>query len=105
MMGDGKWPVATALLLLAAIGLPAADVAPAKAAPGPAAPATNQPPRLLFLGDKRPLRFRLDARVRGKPYQQAWEDVIGRLFDYADVNGDKDLTPDEAQRLPQARVL
>ena len=31
-MGDGKWPLATALLLLGAVGLAAADVAP-KTAP------------------------------------------------------------------------
>jgi Ca2+-binding EF-hand superfamily protein len=105
MIGDGKWPIATALLLLAVIGLTAADVAPPKSAPAPAVAPTNQPPQLLFLGEKRPLRFRLDVRVRGKPFQQAWEDFLGRLFDYADVNGDKVLTPDEAQRLPQARVL
>jgi Ca2+-binding EF-hand superfamily protein len=65
----------------------------------------DQPPQLLFLGEKKPLRFGLDVRVRGRPYQQAWEDFIGRLFDYADVNGDKFLTADEAQRLPQPRVL
>jgi Ca2+-binding EF-hand superfamily protein len=45
------------------------------------------------------------VRFRGKPFQQAWEDYMARLFDYADVNGDKSLTPDEAQRLPEARVL
>lgn len=106
MMGDGKWPVATALLLLALLGLTAPAVDAPKPAPPPPAPAaTSQPPQLLFLGEKRPLRFRLDVPFRGKPFQQAWEDFMGRLFDYADVNGDKVLNPDEAQRLPQARVL
>jgi Ca2+-binding EF-hand superfamily protein len=104
MTRDGKGPVASALLLLFGIGL-AAAVDPPKSAPAPAPAATNQPPQLLFLGEKRPLRFRLDLRVRGKPFQQAWEDFLGRLLDYADVNGDKVLTPDEAARLPQARIL
>jgi Ca2+-binding EF-hand superfamily protein len=65
----------------------------------------DQGPQLLFLGEKRPLRIRLDVRFKGKSSQQAWEDYMGRLFDYADVNGDKSLTPDEAQRVPEARVL
>jgi Ca2+-binding EF-hand superfamily protein len=65
----------------------------------------DQGPQLLFLGEKRPLRFRLDVRFKGKPFQHAWEEYMGRLFDYADVNRDKSLTPDEAQRLPEARVL
>jgi Ca2+-binding EF-hand superfamily protein len=76
-----------------------------KTAPAPTPAITTQPPQLLFLGEKRPLRFRLDPRVQGRPFQQAWEDFIGRLFAYADVNGDKALAPDEAQRLPQAQVL
>ena len=100
MMGDGKWPLATALLLLGAVGLAAADVAP-KTAPAPAPLAAIQPPQLLYLGEKRPLRFRLDVRIRSKSFDRAWEEFIGRLFDYADVNGDKVITPDEAQRLPQ----
>jgi Ca2+-binding EF-hand superfamily protein len=104
MMGDGQWRVATALLLLAGIGLTAAAVDAPKSAPALAATATDQP-LLLFLGEKRPLRFRLNVRVRGKPFQQAWENFLGRLFDYADTNGDKVLTPDEAQRLPEARIL
>ena len=102
MTRDGKWPAATALLLLAAVGLTAADLAPPKAAP---APAVTGQPQLLLLGEKRPLRIGLDVRVRGRPCQLAWEYFIARLFDYADVNGDKVLTPDEAQRLPQPRVL
>jgi Ca2+-binding EF-hand superfamily protein len=105
MTGDGKGPVASALLLLLGISLAAAAVDPPKAAPAPEPPAANQPPQLLYLGEKRPLRFRLDLRVRGKPFQQAWEDFLGRLLDYADVNGDKVITADEAARLPQTRVL
>jgi Ca2+-binding EF-hand superfamily protein len=86
---------------------------PLPAAPPVANPGTkdkgpgtaDQGPQLLFLGEKRPLRLRLDVRLAGKPFQQAWEEYMGRLFDYADVNADKSLTPDEAQRLPEARVL
>jgi Ca2+-binding EF-hand superfamily protein len=93
-------------LVAGALGLAALLVVPLPAAPPAAEPATKDPgPQLLFLGEKRPLRFRLDVRFRGRPFQQVWEDFMGRLFDYADVNGDKSLTPEEAQRLPEARVL
>jgi Ca2+-binding EF-hand superfamily protein len=62
-------------------------------------------PQLLFLGDKRPLRFRLEVRFKGQPFQHAWDDFMGRLFAYADANGDKSLSKEEAQRLPQAQIL
>jgi Ca2+-binding EF-hand superfamily protein len=101
MMRAGTWPMALALPLLAWLGL----TAPALPLPKPSPPATSQEPQLLFLGEKRPLRFRLDVRFRGRPFQQGWEDYMARLFDYADVNGDRSLTPEEAQRLPEAGVL
>ncbi len=101
MTRTGTWPTALALPLLAWVGLAVTAQAPPKAAPPAAAPA----PQLLFLGERRPLRIRLDVRFRGKPFQQAWEDYMGRLFAYADVNGDGALTPDEAQRLPEAQML
>jgi Ca2+-binding EF-hand superfamily protein len=62
-------------------------------------------PQLLFLGAKRPLRFRLDVRFKGQRFPQAWEDFLGQLFAYADLNGDKVLSKEEAQRLPQSQVL
>jgi Ca2+-binding EF-hand superfamily protein len=93
--------MALALPLLAWLGLTATALPPLKFPP----PAKDQGPQLLFLGEKRPLRFRLDVRFRGKPFQRAWEDYMARLFDYADLNGDKSLTPEEAQRLPEAGVL
>jgi Ca2+-binding EF-hand superfamily protein len=101
MTGHGKWLTALALALLAWLGL----TATALPVPKLPAPATSQAPQLLFLGEKRPLRIRLDVRFRGQPFQQAWADYMARLFDYADVNGDKSLTPDEAQRLPEAQVF
>jgi Ca2+-binding EF-hand superfamily protein len=101
MTGHGKWLTAPALALLAWLGLTATALPLPRLTP----PATRQVPQLLFLGEKRPLRFRLDVRIKGQPFQQAWEDYMARLFDYTDVNGDKSLTPDEAQRLPEARVF
>ena len=101
MTRTGQRATALALPLLAWVGLAVTAQAP----PKPAPPATSPTPQLLFLGEKRPFRIRLDVRFRGKPFQQAWEEYMGRLFDHADVNGDKALTPDEAQRLPEARVL
>jgi Ca2+-binding EF-hand superfamily protein len=106
MIGSRKASAATALLLLAGAGLTVTAVDAQKPMPTKPAPAPPDPvPQLLFLGEKRPMRFRLDVRFLGKPYQHAWEAYMGRLFAHADVNGDKFLSQDEAQRLPEARML
>jgi len=60
---------------------------------------------VLYLGEKRPVRIRLHLRIDGKPFRHAWDDFLARLFAYADVNGDKVLSTDEAVRLPQAFLL
>jgi Ca2+-binding EF-hand superfamily protein len=60
---------------------------------------------LLWLADKGPVRIRLHATINGQPYQKSWEEFLSRLFAYADVKGDKSLTKDEAERLPQPQVL
>jgi Ca2+-binding EF-hand superfamily protein len=60
---------------------------------------------LLYLGEKRPLRIRLHVRIDGKPFRQVWNDFLARLFAEADVNGDKVLSKEEANRLPEARLL
>jgi Ca2+-binding EF-hand superfamily protein len=95
--------------------VPWVAVADEKSAPPPKAPkveAKPKPPRpadgiqdLLFLGDKQPLRIRLHLRVKDKLYEQQWEDYIALLFAYADVNGDKTLSKEEAARLPQPQIL
>ena len=59
-------------------------VSPLPAAPPVAEPGTrDQVPQVLFLGEKRPLRFRLDVRIKGHPFQRAWEDYMGGLFAHA----------------------
>lgn len=83
--------------------LACAVAAQAIAPPKPAKPIPT--PQVLFLGEKRPLRFLLDPRFNGATYQKAWEEYLARVFAYADVNGDKVLTEAECQRLPQAQLL
>ena len=63
MMRAGTWPMALALPLLAWLGLTATALPLPRLTP----PATRQVPQLLFLGEKRPLRFRLDVRFRASP--------------------------------------
>jgi Ca2+-binding EF-hand superfamily protein len=63
---------------------------------------------LLFLGESRPVLFRLRIQIDGEPYRayhrKVWEDCIKVLFAHADRNGDGRLSADEAARLPQPQV-
>jgi Ca2+-binding EF-hand superfamily protein len=103
MMRSGKMAIVVGLLTAAVIGLAATTVDGARPLSPP--PQKDHAPQLLFLGEKRPFRFRLDVRFHGRPFQHAWDEYMARWFEYADVNGDGVLSPDEAQRLPQARVF
>jgi Ca2+-binding EF-hand superfamily protein len=103
MMRSGKVAIVLGMLTAAVIGLAATAVDAARPLVPP--PPKDHAPQLLFLGEKRPMRFRLDVRFHGRPFQQAWDDYMARWFEYADLNGDGLLTPDETQRLPEARVF
>jgi Ca2+-binding EF-hand superfamily protein len=59
----------------------------------------------VYLGDKGPLLIRLHVRIDGKPLVEVWEQFMGRLFDYLDVDGDGVLNKAEAARVPPAPVL
>ena len=59
----------------------------------------------VYLGDKGPVLMRFHVRIDGKPLVEVWEDFMGKLFAYLDVNGDSVLSKDEASRVPPAQVL
>jgi Ca2+-binding EF-hand superfamily protein len=59
----------------------------------------------VYLGDKAPLLIRFHVRIDGKPLLDVWEEFIGKVFDYADVNGDGVLSKDEAARVRSLPVL
>jgi Ca2+-binding EF-hand superfamily protein len=100
--------------LLFAVGAAALWVCPAPgedprpAPPPPVAPmpaANDDIQDILYLGEQRPLRFRLHVRVNGQPFRQRWHDFMARLFAYADFDGNKVLTREEAARLPSPAMI
>src|SRR5262249_40881093 len=60
---------------------------------------------LLYLADQRPVRIRLHISINGRPFQQPWEDFLAQLFTYADRNGDKVLSKEEVERIPQPQLI
>jgi Ca2+-binding EF-hand superfamily protein len=59
----------------------------------------------VYLGDKGPVLMRLHVRIDGKPLVDVWEEFVGKLFAYLDVNGDGALNKNEASRLPPMPML
>lgn len=59
----------------------------------------------VYLGEKGPVLIRLHVRIDGKPLVDVWEQFMGRLFDYLDVDGDGVLSKTEAARVPPPPVL
>jgi Ca2+-binding EF-hand superfamily protein len=56
-------------------------------------------PDLLFPGDGKPLRLRLDIRVDGQGPEAVWATFLDRLFDYFDRDGDGFLSAVEGARV------
>ena len=88
----------TALVLLLAGGVPAAD----QPKPKPATPVMNDGQDFVFLGESRPVLVRLHVRMDGKSLQAAWDECIDYLFKYLDVNNDGVLSKEELERAPAA---
>jgi Ca2+-binding EF-hand superfamily protein len=59
----------------------------------------------VYLGDKAPVLIRLHVRIDGKALVDVWEDFMGKLFAYLDVDGDGVLSKTEAARVPSIPVL
>ncbi|HTU19443.1 MAG TPA: EF-hand domain-containing protein [Gemmataceae bacterium] len=59
----------------------------------------------VYLGDKGPMLVRLHVRIDGKPLVDVWQDFMGKLFAYLDVDGDSVLSKQEAERVPPIPVL
>jgi Ca2+-binding EF-hand superfamily protein len=53
----------------------------------------------VYLGDKAPLLIRFHVWIDGKPLLDVWEDFVGKVFDYADANGDGVLSKEEVARV------
>jgi Ca2+-binding EF-hand superfamily protein len=59
----------------------------------------------VYLGDKGPVLMRLHVRIDGKPLIDAWEDFVGKLFAFLDVDGDGVLNKSESTRVPPIPML
>jgi len=85
--------------LLLLVGLTAnvsADQPPRQAEPW-AAPEVQD---LIYLGEKRPVLFRLHLYVDGKPYSERWTEYLTRLFKYLDRHDSGTLDKEEVGRMP-----
>jgi Ca2+-binding EF-hand superfamily protein len=60
---------------------------------------------LVYLGETRPVFLRLHIRIDGKPFRDAWDDVISRLFQFLDRDGNGVLSQDEIDRAPKAALV
>jgi Ca2+-binding EF-hand superfamily protein len=101
-----KWSVVSAqwsaLLLAAALFLPVrGDETKPRLDPG-AAPDVQD---VVFFGKTRPVMIRMHIFVDGKPFSQAWENHVERLFKYADRDGNGFLDASEVKLLPTAVTM
>jgi hypothetical protein len=65
---------------------------------GENAPATRL--ELVTAQDGRPLRLELAVTVDDQPLEMLWERAFDKLFEFADVDGNRQLSEVEAKRLP-----
>ena len=86
---------------------PAAPAKPAAPAAGPLVPVpgSRDAQDLVFFGDTAPVLLRLHVLVNGKPFPDAWDDFLGKLFAYYDIDGDGVLTQKELGRILRSQDL
>jgi Ca2+-binding EF-hand superfamily protein len=58
--------------------------------------------RVLLLVDSRPRLVCFHVQSAGKPYRVGWDESVGELFRFLDVNGDGNLDEKELSRAPGA---
>jgi Ca2+-binding EF-hand superfamily protein len=60
---------------------------------------------VVIFADSRPLLIRLHVLIDNKPYQDVWDEYVGKLLAYLDLDGDGVLTKKEMERIPQPQDL
>jgi Ca2+-binding EF-hand superfamily protein len=78
---------------------------PPPAMPATASKLTGDCRDFLFLASDRPVLLRLHIQSSGKPYYVPFDDYMGKLFAYLDLNNDGVLDAKEAERVPNAQWL
>jgi Ca2+-binding EF-hand superfamily protein len=101
-----------AALVLAAVLLGGLELIPASGPAGSAQPPTPAPRasavapvvplELVYLGDGRTLRLRVEVELDGRPLEAIWEETFHKLFADLDRDGDGFLSREEAHRAPSA---
>jgi Ca2+-binding EF-hand superfamily protein len=71
----------------------------------PAGAAERDIQDVVYLGDKGPVLMRLHVRIDGKPLVDVWENFMGQLFAFLDVDADGVLNKAEASRVPSIPML
>jgi len=89
------------VLLLVGAGAHRADEQPRPAHPWLAPDVQD----IVYLGDTRPVLFRLHLHVDDKPYTVFWNDHLKRLFDFLDRDNSGTLDGKEVERMPTAGQL
>ena len=77
-----------AMFLVALISLPVLGGEPASAKV-----ADSDAQDFVFFQESRPLLLRIHFRVAGRSYAEDWDDVMRRLFQFIDANGDGVVIP------------
>ncbi len=72
---------------------------------GPAKAGARAGYDFVFFGESRPVLVRAYVEVDGKPLAAVWDEYMGQIFKYLDVNGDGVLSKAEAERAPLPQIL
>jgi Ca2+-binding EF-hand superfamily protein len=97
---------ATLFILVMAGLLPWLILSDGSRADAPPVPAADRDVQdIVFLAEGRPLLLRLHILIDGKPFQDAWDEFITRLFHYVDFDGDGVLSQAEIERAPKPEFM
>ena len=95
--------VLAALALVCWLQSTEAPLPPSKGAGQPLLPRDVQD--LVFFAESRPRLIRFHIRADGRPFREAWDQFLGRLFQHLDRDGDGVLNQAEIDRAPEPQFF